>query len=292
MKSIPLHWQILGGMVAGILFGFFAASYGAEGFVHDWIDPFGKIFVNALKLIAVPLIFASLVKGVTELRDISSFSRMGGRTIVLYITTTVVAVTTGLLIANVVQPGNGFSEETRAKLASDKAAMDKVSKVNATVESKKNQGPLQPLVDVVPSNILEAATNNSRMLQVIFFAIFFGIGMILIDPVQAVPVKQFFDGLNEVILKMIDMIMLVAPLGVFALLASQVAQTPTMDVLMALLQYSLCVVAGLAIMVFVFYPALLYAFTGMGYVRFFRAISPAQLMAFSTSSSAATRWRF
>ncbi len=287
-KSLALHWQILIGMACGVVFGLLAARFGWYGFVANWIDPFGKIFVNALKLIAVPLIIASLIKGVSELRDISSFSRMGGQTIVLYLLTTVCAVSLGLLIANVARPGSGFTEETRQKLTQDQGNLQMLKAVQQTADEQKARIPLQPLIDVVPVNIFEAATDNRQMLQVIFFAIFFGVGLILIEPNAAEPVKRFFDGLNEVILKMIDLIMLVAPIGVFALLASQVTQTPTVDVLLALVKYSACVVLGLAFMMFVFYPALVVLFTGRRYGFFLRGIAPAQLLAFSTSSSAAT----
>jgi Na+/H+-dicarboxylate symporter len=285
---LALHWKILIGMTAGILFGLLAAQWEWGGVVKNWVEPFGTIFVNSLKLIAVPLIFASLIKGVSDLKDISSFSRMGGRTIALYLFTTVVAVTTGLLIANVVGPGRGFSEETRAALAGSEESVEKLNRARSDAETQQGKGPLQALVDVVPSNIVDAATDNGKMLQVIFFAIFFGVGLILVEPSQGEPVKKFFDGLNEVILKLIDLIMLAAPFGVFALLAAQVTATPTSDVLLALLKYCLCVLAGLAFMVFVFYPSLVVLFTGKSYLFFMRGISPAQLLAFSTSSSAAT----
>ena len=286
--ALALHWKILIGMVAGILFGLLAARNGWGVFVEDWIQPFGTIFVNVLKLIAVPLILASLIKGVSDLRDLASFSRMGGRTVALYLFTTVIAVTTGLLIANIVGPGEGFSEETRIALAGSPDSIKQLEKTQATVDIQKEKGPLQALIDVVPENIVGAAATNSGMLQVIFFAIFFGIGLILTDEKSGAPVKSFFDGLNVIILKMIDLVMLAAPYGVFALLAAQVTATPTSDVLLALLKYSLCVVGGLAFMVFVFYPALVVIFTGRSYPFFLRGISPAQLLAFSTSSSAAT----
>jgi proton glutamate symport protein len=288
MKKIPLHWKIIAGMAAGILCGWIAAKLDSVELVTNWIRPFGEIFVNSLKLIAVPLILTSLIKGVTELRDISSLSRMGLKSLAFFITTTLVAATIGLTIANLVQPGMGFSEETRAKLSSLDESRSRMEKATQTAESTERQSPLQGLVDIVPANIFDAATDNSRMLQVIFFAIFFGVGMILIKPAQSAPLKQFVDGANEVVMKMIDIIMLFAPFGVFALMASQIAQTPTADVLLGLLSYSLCVVAGLAIILFLVYPSLLFVFAGMGPVRFFRAMAPAQLMAFSTSSSAAT----
>lgn len=254
--------------------------------VLNWIKPFGSIFINLLKLIAIPLIVASLIKGVSDLSDISSLSALGGRTVVLYLFTTVVAVTIGLVIVNVIQPGKGFSEETRNALTSDFA--DDAQKRITAAEGQKSKGPLQALIDVVPDNIVGAATANGNMLKVIFFVLFFGVSLLLIDPEYSRPVKQFFDGLNEAVLKMIDLIMLMAPFGVFALLAAQVVSTPSMDVLFGLLKYSICVVTGLAIMVFVFYPGLVILLGGKSYSEFFQGISPAQLLAFSTSSSAAT----
>lgn len=258
----------------------------ASSFVKDWIKPFGTIFINLLKLIAIPLIIASLIKGVSDLKDISKLSAMGGRTIGLYILTTVVAVTIGLLIVNVFQPGNSISEETRTELIENFS--DDANKKIADAEEQKGQGPLQALVDLVPSNIFTAVSDNGKMLQVIFFVVFFGIGLILIPPEKAKPVKQFFDSLNEVILKLIDLIMLAAPYGVFALLAALVVESPSGDLFLALIKYALCVVGGLAVMVVLFHPMLVKTFTGKGYNFFFRGIAPAQLLAFSTSSSAAT----
>ncbi len=286
MRKLALHWQILIGMALGVLMGVLAVNLGLETFVTDWIKPFGTIFINTLKLIAVPLIIASLIKGVSDLQDISKLSSMGGRTIVLYLFTTIIAVTLGLVIVNVVQPGSGISAETRDALVADfKTQADE--KITAAA-SEKDKGPLQPLVDLVPGNIFLAATNNGNMLQVIVFVIFFGVGLILVPPETARPVKDFFDGLNAVILKLIDLIMLSAPIGVFALLAALVVETPSWDIFLALIKYSLCVIAGLAIMIFVFYPGLVRFGTGMGLVKFLSGISPAQLLAFSTSSSAAT----
>ncbi len=258
----------------------------ASSFVKDWIKPFGTIFINLLKLIAIPLIVASLIKGISDLQDISKLSAMGGRTIGLYLLTTVVAVSIGLLIVNVFQPGNSISEETRTELIENFSG--EASKKIADAEEQKGKGPLEALVNIVPSNIFKALTENGSMLQVIFFVVFFGIGLILIAPEKARPVKQFFDSLNDVILKLIDLIMLAAPYGVFALLAALVVESPSGDLFLALIKYSLCVVAGLGIMVFIFHPFLVKTFAKRGYKFFFNGISPAQLLAFSTSSSAAT----
>ena len=254
--------------------------------ILNWIKPFGDIFINLLKLIAIPLIVASLIKGISDLKDISNLSSLGGKTIVLYLFTTVVAVTIGLVVVNVVKPGNSFSEETKNALTSDFA--DDAQKRITAAESQKSKGPLQALIDVVPDNIVGAATANGNMLKVIFFVLFFGVCLLMIEPEYSTPVKQFFAGLNEVILKMIDIIMWMAPFGVFALIAAQVVSTPSLDVLLGLLKYALCVIGGLAMMVFLVYPSLVVLLGGRSYGSFFEGISPAQLLAFSTSSSAAT----
>ncbi|GAA0871003.1 dicarboxylate/amino acid:cation symporter [Gangjinia marincola] len=286
MKKLALHWQILLGMVLGVGFAFAlsATSWGAE-FIGDWIKPFGTIFINALKLIAVPLILASLIKGVSDLKDISKLSQMGGRTILTYILTTVVAVTIGLGVVNIIKPGSTITKETQTELLESYKG-DADSKI-ADAKKQKESGPLQALVDLVPSNIFSATTDNRNMLQVIFFAIFFGIGLILIPEATAKPVKDFFDGFNEVILKLIDLIMLAAPFGVFALLAALVVESPSADLFAALAMYGLSVLIGLGLMIVV-YILIVWVVTKRSPAFFLNGISPAQLLAFSTSSSAAT----
>ena len=180
------------------------------------------------------------------------------------------------------------SDEQALDVSKSDATSKKLGKIQAQAKKQKSNGPLQPLVEMVPDNIFQASSSNGSMLQVIFFAIFFGVGLILIDSATAAPVKAVFDGVNEVILKLIDLIMLAAPVGVFALLATLVVESPGVDILMALIQYGLCVVAGLALMMLVVYPGLVWLMTGKSVRFFFNGILPAQLLAFSTSSSAAT----
>ncbi len=286
MKKLALHWQILIGMFAGVLLGIALSftSFGPE-FIKNWIKPFGNIFINLLKLIAMPLILASLIKGVSDLKDISKLSQMGGRTIAIYLCTTILAVVMGLVLVNTLQPGNNNKEETREEwmMAYEEGASAK----RAAAQQQREAGPLQPLVDLVPSNIFEATTDNRNMLQVIFFAIFFGVGLILIPQDKAAPVKAFFDGFNEVILKLIDLIMLAAPYGVFALLAALVVESPSLDLFQALGMYAITLLIGLALMIVV-YVILVRVFTGTRPGFFMNGIAPAQLLAFSTSSSAAT----
>jgi len=286
MKKLALHWQILLGMAVGVIFGLIMTnfSWGAD-FVGDWIKPFGNIFINALKLIAVPLILASLIKGISDLKDISKLSKMGTRTIAIYIGTTIIAVTIGLVMVNVIAPGKTISDATRTDLITSYEGDASVRISDA--QKQKDAGPLQALEDLVPSNIFGAASDNGNMLQVIFFAIFFGIGLILIPEKTAKPVKDFFDGFNEVILKMIDLIMLTAPYGVFALLAALVVESPSADLFAALALYALTVLIGLALMIGV-YILLVWIFTKNKPSFFINGIAPAQLLAFSTSSSAAT----
>ena len=284
-KSLALHWQILIGMVAGVVFGFILKNVdGSADFVKDWIYPVGKIFVNLLKLIAVPLIIASLTKGIADLQDISKLSKIGGRTIGIYLVTTVLAVTLGLLVVNIVQPGTGLPTDVMAEISQQN--MDKSASKVAAGAAQAEVGPLQFIIDMVPSNIFAAASNNGNMLQVIVFVIFFGICLLLIPSEKAKPLHDFFDSLNEVILKMVDVIMLISPFAVFALLCNLTVSTDP-AIFGILLKYALCVVIGLLLMVAVYMVAIK-VFTGRSPLGFLKAISPAQLLAFSTSSSAAT----
>ena len=288
MKKLALHWRILIGMVLGILFGLLMTSldWGLD-FVTSWIKPIGTIFVKLLKLIAVPLILASLVKGISDLKDISKFKNIGLKTISIYIGTTVIAITIGLLLVNVVEPGNGISDETISKLTSTYAENSSVKAKIAEATKQQSSGPLQFLEDMVPDNAMNAMSNNKAMLQVIFFTIFLGISMLLVGEKRSKPLKDFFDALNDVVLKMVDLIMLSAPIAVFALLANVVVSSDDPDILVALLWYALTVVGGLLLMV-VFYCILVAVFTKKNPFWFLKQLSPAQLLAFSTSSSAAT----
>lgn len=288
MKKLELHWQILIGMILGLLFGF-GMTYIDWGrvFVQNWINPFGSIFVKLLKLIAIPLILASLIKGISDLKDISKFRNIGLRTIAIYICTTIIAITIGLILVNILQPGEGISVETITKLtetyASDSAVTSKIEEASR----QKEVGPLQFLEDMVPDNAFGALSDNRLMLQVIFFTIFLGIAMLLIGEKRAKPLKKFFDSLNDVVLKMVDLIMLTAPVAVFALLANVVVSSGDPDLLLALLKYAGVVVLGLFLMV-VFYSTVVAIYTQKNPFWFLKEISPAQLLAFSTSSSAAT----
>ena len=286
MKNLPLHWKIIIGMFLGILFGLGLSIYpDGKIFISNFIKPFGTIFINLLKLIAIPLILASLIKGVSDLKDISKLSKMGGRTIITYMFTTIIAVIIGLVLVNLIKPGNSISNETRQELI--EAYSSNTEEKREAANKQKSSAPLQALEDIVPDNIFKSFTSNKNMLQVIFFALFFGIGMILLPEKKVSPVKEFIDSLNVIILKLIDLIMLSAPYGVFALLATLVVEAPSLELFAALGLYSITLLVGLAMMILV-YAIIVKLITGKPPGEFFKGIAPAQLLAFSTSSSAAT----
>ena len=286
MKKLALHWKILLGMAMGVLVAILLIQFSfGKSFAVNWIKPFGNIFINALKVIAVPLILASLIKGVTDLKDISKLSKMGFKTIGIYLMTTVIAVSIGLVMVNVLQPGDFLEQSTKQELLKnfESEAQSKIE----MAETQKSQSPLKAIEDIVPSNIVKAASDNGNMLQVIFFAILMGIGLILIPQEKAKPLIDFFDSLNELILKIIDLIMKVAPFGVFALMTALVVESPSIDLFKALGIYAITVILGLGVMM-MFYLFLVYVFTKKTPKFFMNGILPAQLLAFSTSSSAAT----
>lgn len=330
---MPLYVKILIGLICGAIWSFISSAMGWNQFTIDWIDPFGQIFIRLLKFIAVPLVLFSVVTGIAGLNDVSKLGRMGGKTLLVYLITTICAVSLGLVIGNVVKPGTFIEEEQRVKNrinyeywatnsgvkildgkyfsadpkyakivkevehkngeelnAKDRKNIEEKLKV---VEKNQTQGPLHFLVDMVPENIILSISNNKLMLQVIFFAIFLGITLILIPVEKAKPIITFFDGMSEVFLKMVDIIMNAAPIFVFALMAgviAKMANTPgeVFEIFKSLGTYSVAVFVGLAFMVAVFYPLIVKFVAKIGYSDFFRKISPAQFLAFSTSSSAAT----
>ncbi len=339
MKNLALHWKILIGLALGIAWAIASASFGWKDFTLDYINPWGTIFINLLKLIAVPLVLFSVIKGMTDLKDIGRLGRMGLKTILAYLVTTVFAISVGLFLVDTIKPGTYLNEDQRiinrmsyelwvaetdgveildgknyliddqyadlkivaAERLSELENNDLVQSKISTSKAVKSSRPLDFIVDMVPSNIF-LSLNDTLMLQVIFFAIFFGVTLILIDPLKSRPVVDFVDGANEVFLKMVDLIMKAAPFFVFALMAGKLAEMAgddlgaLVELFKGLSAYMLVVILGLAIMIFLIYPSIYNLIVGrkrkQGYVKsytsFFRGIGPAQLLAFSTSSSAAT----
>ena len=287
LKKIPLWVKIFIGMGIGILWGLVAIWTSLEEFTLNWIKPWGNIFLKLLKLIAVPLIFVSLVKGISSLTNISRLSRIGLKTIVIYIITTVIATTIGLGLVNLVQPGNVFPEERQAEYREQ--FLDDISDKEIFAREVQEQSPLYFFEEMIPENIIFAASDNSKMLQVIFFAILFSVALVMIPGEKVKVVKDFFSGLNDIILKIIDIIMRFSPVGVLALMAGLIVDfSGDSELFSALALYMLTAGLGLFSLILLFYPALVRIFTGIGPLNFLRGILPAQLVAFSTSSSAAT----
>jgi Na+/H+-dicarboxylate symporter len=331
-KKLPLHVKIIIGLILGIIYSFVSSYLGWNTFTKNWIDPFGTIFINLLKFIAIPLVLFSIITGVAGLPDPSKLGRMGAKTLAAYLITTVFAVTVGLVLVNTLRPGDYISMDSRVKnrlkyeawvkatpgvdildgknysddpeyadQMDDAEALMEQELNNQTVEERmqsaeemKSSGPLDFLVDFVPDNIFAALSDGGRMLQVIFFAIFFGIMLLLIPKEKAKPVIDVVDGANEVFLRMVEVIMNAAPFFVFALMAgviAKMADTPAevLQIFRGLLSYSLVLLFGLLLMIFVIYPIIAVSVAReLKYREFFKRISPAQFLAFSTSSSAAT----
>ncbi|MCG8576460.1 MAG: dicarboxylate/amino acid:cation symporter [Flavobacteriales bacterium] len=378
-KGLALHWKIIIGLIVGVIWAYICISINydektGEGvqavqFTKDWVAPFGTIFIRMLKFIAIPLVLFSIIIGVGSLKDISRLGRMGLKTLLTYLFTTVMAVSVGLILVNMFQPGKAIAEEERIKNrisyelwvesepdidfregddlraaedpknaaivaqlmeapvdgekselqkfreilgkeeaegsmgklvdiltameADSESGNSKLDKATTAMKDKQSGGPLEALVDMVPDNIIVSLGNPKLMLQVIFFAIFFGVTMIMVPEEKSAPVTKVFDGINEVFLKMVDVIMKAAPFFVFALMAGTLCNmagsiTALNDILLSQGQYALVVVGGLLFMILL-YPLLVSIFVKrFGYIEFWKKISPAQLLAFSTSSSAAT----
>lgn len=331
MKNLALHWKIIIGLFLGILWAVLSGVFGWSEFTSNWIAPWGRIFISLLKLIAIPLVLFSIIGGIVGLGDPKHLGRMGLRTLMLYLLTTVFAVSLGLLIVNVVKPGAWMDDSVRKEnriayelwaqqegkevhdhihLLNDPAnsqliaevakrrGFDEDESVQSRLKQAKNQqegGPLTFIEDIVPSNVFMAMTDNGSMLKVIFFALFFGIALLFVPEATAKPVNDLVNGLSEVFLKMVDLIMKGAPFFVFALMAGIVSEmagdnpAKIFELFKGLTWYSLSVLGGLLLMAFVIYPSIMKFFVKrLSFKGFLKGISPAQMLAFSTSSSAAT----
>lgn len=287
-----LHWQILTGLIAGLAWGIFAIMAGFQNFTMEFIQPFGTIFIRMLQLVAVPLVIASLIVGITNLNDLNKLSRMGGKTIGIYLITTVCAISIGLTVVNIFEPGKVLPEETRNALF--ESYQENIVGQDVAATELLDRNPLQFIVDIVPSNFFSAASDNANMLQIVFIAVIIGIGLMRIPSEKASILVDFFDSLNDVIVKIVEMIMKIAPYGVFALIAAVIVDLGgedlrrTAELLQALLMYGLVVVAGLLLHVAIIYTSLFKIFSNMSIWNFLKGIRPAQLLGFSTSSSLAT----
>ena len=333
-KRSFLTLYILIAMALGVVWALISGKFGWNDFTSDWIDPFGTIFINCLKFIAVPLVLFSIITGVAGMGDPAKLGRIGGKTLGLYLFTTVFSISMGLILVNLFSPGTQTNEKSRLKnrlqyelwaqesgipvkdgrhelkTATPAQITNASSELNASKETKEykaaeskrqkaevaksGEGPLQPLVDVVPENLIISMSDGRFMLQVIFFALLFGISLAFLRKDKTKTVSKFFDGMNEVFVKMVHIIMRAAPFFVFCLMAGVLAKSADsldelLGIFVKLLGYSLVVLVGLSVMLFAFYPLFMRLFgVKIGYRKFFQGLSPAQFLAFSTSSSAAT----
>ena len=334
MKKLALHWKILLAMILGVLWAIISGKFGWNEFTADWIDPFGTIFINGLKLIAVPLVLFSIITGVAGMGNPAKLGRIGAKTLLMYLLTTVMSISVGLVLVNIWKPGVQSDQKTRlnnrlqyelwanqkgieikdgknlllgadstqiniaasslSKAKDDEAYKQAISKLAKADNAKTGDGPLQPLIDIVPSNIVVALGDGRLMLQVIFFAILFGITMAILPKAKTTTVLEFFIGMNEIFIKMVHIIMKGAPFFVFCLMAGVLAKSANSleeltSIFLKLMEYSVVVIIGVALLLFGFYPMLMKLFgVPVSYSQFFRGMSPAQFLAFSTSSSAAT----
>ncbi|PCJ80491.1 MAG: dicarboxylate/amino acid:cation symporter [Bacteroidetes bacterium] len=328
-KGLALHWQVIIGLLLGVVYAWMSVRFGWNEFTLNWIQPFGDIFINLLKLIAVPLVLFSIISGVASLGDMKKLGRMGAKTLAIYLTTTMFAVIVGLVLVNLFKPGEHASEALREtnrlryevwrdandiirlddiNLSLNPALADKVEEIrnesettNDWVNDKLNKadktkasGPLQPLVDVVPKNIFQSLS-DMQMLQIIFFAIFFGVVVTGLKREQKGTVVRAVDAMNEVFVQMVWVVMKAMPVFVFALMAGQIVKAAGTDpehfqqLLTFLLRYSAVVILGLGIMAFIVYPTIIALFVKkMTWRKFMSGMRDAQITAFSTSSSVAT----
>jgi Na+/H+-dicarboxylate symporter len=333
MKKLPIHIKILIGLIIGVIYAFLSSYLGWNNFTIRWIDPFGTIFIRLLKFIAVPLVLFSIIGGVANLSDVSKLGRLGGKTLGAYMATTFLAIGVGLLLVNVIKPGSFIDENQRIKnrlsyeiwlqdnnmgpsqdgqaflddpkyadyltdaqleqKLTEEQKKDLEEKMSAA-KAQKESSPLIFFVNMVPENVLFSISNNRLMLQVIFFAIFFGITIVLIPKDITKPVVDFINGMNALFVKMVELVMKAAPFFVFALLAGVIAKmadspAEVFEIFLGLGSYAITLLIGLFFVVFIMYPLILKIFVPkLSYREFFKNISPAQFLGFSTSSSAAT----
>ena len=332
MKKIALHWQVIIALVLGVLYAVFAVNMGWQSVTKAYISPFGDIFINLLKLIAVPLVLFSIITGIGSLKNIKQLGRVGVKTLLIYVGTTMSAILIGLFLVNLIKPGEFTSNESRLEKrieyelwladnphvisldeiselenpSNEKLIIEVQKRVSATgissavqdkidkANNNKSKGPLAPIVDIVPKNVIVALA-EMEMLQIIFFAIFFGVVLVNLNDKHAKPVRELMEGLNELFVAMVNIIIKTMPFFVFALMAGSLVEaagdkmTKLKEQLLFLGHYSWVVVLALFIVAFIFYPLLIHLFVKrLSIAQFLKGISKAQLTAFSTSSSMAT----
>ncbi|MFI3327835.1 MAG: dicarboxylate/amino acid:cation symporter [Rikenellaceae bacterium] len=287
-NKIPTYMKILLSMLLGLVVGVLAVAFDFTHFIKMWVSPFGEIFIRLLKMIAVPLVLVSLINGVGGMGDVARLAKMGVRTLVLYVATTVASITLGVILVSIVRPGAVVSSVTSQALyrSFDSSSVSKVASSAAQIEA---QSPLKAFVDMVPENMIGAMGNNSAMLQIILIAAMIGISVILVGQETSKPFRDFISSLDKIVIKLIEIVMSFAPYGVFALITNMVLDSAGDGSLLgALGLYMMTVIGGLLAMMLIVYPLIIKFFTKIDPWHFVKSMFPVQMLGFTTSSSAAT----
>ncbi len=250
------------------------------GTIATYIRPIGTLFIRLLSFLAIPLVIASLIVGAASLEDIKKLGRIGIRTFTIYILTTAIAITIGLTLANLIRPGDIVSQSSKERLLSE------TQSDNTNMVENLNINVVDFFVEIVPKNPFKAIADGN-MLQIVFFAVMFGITLTFVEKKKSLVLINFFDGVSETMIKMVDFIMKIAPYGVFALIGATIAEFG-FDIISTLFWYILTVLLGLLIHTTVVYPMLVKFLGKRSPMKYFKNIRTAQAIGFSTSSSAAT----
>lgn len=274
--GLSLPTKIMVGLLAGVPIGL------VLGPRAELLRPVGDLFIRLIWMIVVPLVFASIFVGTASLGDIRKLGRIGARTMAYYLVTTAIAITLGLALAGIVKPGAMVQETTKTRLLQSYAG-DAARDIDL---AGKRPGVIETLVDIVPKNPFESLT-SANMLQIIFFSIMFGIAATTIPGGKGKILIDFFDAVTDGMTRLVHIVMKMAPLGVLCLIAAVVGRFGA-EILLSLVRYSLVVLAGLALHMGAVYSAAVWGFARMSPRAFFRGVRPAQIIAFSTSSSNAT----
>ncbi len=273
LKKIKLHTKIFIGLILGVVVGL---VFGEKALI---IEPVGTIFLRLITMIVVPLVLVSLMLGTASLGDIRKLGRIGIKTIVYFMITTMIAISIGLVLANIVKPGTGLNEEVKAELYKSYE-----SKAQVSIQSMEEKPSLKDiLINIVPTNPVKALIDGN-MLQVIFLGLLFGLILTLIKKEKSDTLIKFLDGVNDAIIQVVHIAMKLAPYGVLALIAAVIGQYGV-NILVTLLKYSLVVVGGLVIYTFSVNSLSLSLLGRMSPLLYFKAVKEAMIIAFSTSSS-------
>ena len=284
---MKIYTKIFIGLVAGAVVGLILTFTG----LGDWggyLQPFGDAFINLIKMVVIPLVMASLTLGVASLGDVRALGRIGLKTMAFYAVAISLAVTFGLFVANIFQPGAGLDEEKRDQIVAEVSADESYAKniADAQAESKRERNVGDILLNLIPTNPIKAMADGN-MLPIIVFSIMFGLALTLIAEEPRNKVLGILEGINEAMIVLVNIIMALAPYGVFAIIAAVTAQLG-FDFLLSLLRYALVTIGAMAVYLTVFYGAGVRLLGGLNPIRFFKEMRPVMLLAFSTCSSNAT----